>query len=109
MRLFLCSLFVLISACFFSQDTTMLLLPKDTLKIHSPKKAIIYSAIIPGAGQVYNHIAMPKGKKKAFWKVPIIYAGLGATGYFLINNQQAQRSLRTEYDNRKNGGTINPK
>jgi hypothetical protein len=109
MRLFLCSVFSFISACFFAQDTTAMLLPKDTIKVHSPKKALIYSAIIPGSGQVYNHIAMPKGKKNAFWKVPLIYAGLGATGYFLIKNQQAQRSLRTEYDNRINGGTINPK
>ena len=41
---------------------------KDTVKTHSWKKAVLFSAVLPGAGQVYNHIAMPKGKKKAYWK-----------------------------------------
>ena len=34
-----------------------------------PKKAILYSAILPGLGQVYN---------RQYWKVPIIYAGMAA-------------------------------
>jgi hypothetical protein len=77
--------------------------------VHSPKKAVIFSAVIPGAGQVYNHIAMPKGQKKAFWKVPIIYAGLGTATYFLIKNQQTQLSLRKEYEYRLLGQVVDPK
>ena len=73
---------------------------------HSVKKATILSAVIPGAGQIYNHMAMPKGKKNAFWKVPIIYAGLGYTGYLLIQNQRMSSSLKTEYQNRQNGGDL---
>ncbi|MEY4603705.1 MAG: hypothetical protein RIT43_997 [Bacteroidota bacterium] len=76
----------------------------DTAKMHSPKKAVIFSAVLPGAGQVYNHLAMPKGKKKAFWKVPLIYGGLAATGYFLVQNQSIQKELKQEYTNRMNGG-----
>lgn len=72
----------------------------DSIKPHSIRKAVILSAVIPGAGQIYNHIAMPKGKKKAYWKVPLIYAGLGASTYFLITNQTTQKSLRQEYTNR---------
>jgi hypothetical protein len=72
--------------------------------MHSPKKAVIFSAVLPGAGQVYNHLAMPKGKKKAFWKVPLIYGGLAATGYFLVQNQSIQKELKQEYTNRMNGG-----
>jgi hypothetical protein len=80
----------------------------DSSKIHSVRKAVILSACIPGAGQIYNHRAMPKGQKKAFWKVPIIYAGLGATSYFLIQNQITQSSIKKEYRNRLSGGVLDP-
>ena len=76
---------------------------KDSIKPHSIRTAIILSAALPGAGQIYNHIAMPKGQKKAFWKVPLIYAGLGASTYFLIKNQQTQKSLKDEYTLRLDG------
>lgn len=69
----------------------------DTVKKHSVLKAAIFSAVIPGAGQIYNSIAMPKGKKHAYWKVPLIYAGLGVTGYFAIKNNTLAKSLKTEY------------
>lgn len=75
----------------------------DTVKTHSWKKAMIFSAVLPGSGQVYNHIAMPKGKKKAYWKVPLIYAGLGITTYFAINNNQLKNNYRSEYESRKIG------
>jgi hypothetical protein len=109
MRLFLFGVFVLGYTCVFSQDSLVTLFLKDTIKVHSPKKAVIFSAVIPGAGQLYNHIAMPKGKKKAFWKVPLIYGALGTTGYFLIKNQSLKNSLKTEYSNRKNGGVLDDK
>lgn len=76
----------------------------DTVKKHSPKTAVILSSCLPGAGQVYNHLAMPKGKRKAFWKVPLIYAGLGLTSYFLIQNQQTQKALKLDYTKRQTGG-----
>ncbi|OFZ40524.1 MAG: hypothetical protein A3D92_09760 [Bacteroidetes bacterium RIFCSPHIGHO2_02_FULL_44_7] len=69
----------------------------DSVKPHSIRTALLLSAGIPGAGQIYNHIAMPKGKKKAYWKVPLIYAGLGASTYFLVSNQAQVSSLRNEY------------
>lgn len=80
----------------------------DSLNQHSVRKALILSAVLPGAGQVYNHLAMPKGKKKAYWKVPLIYAGLGVTGYFLYSNQKTQLSLKNEYTNRIEGLNIDP-
>jgi len=77
-----------------SADTTTII---DTVKVHSVKLATIFSAALPGAGQVYNHIAMPKGKKKAYWKVPLIYAGLGATTYFALKNNAEQVAIKNEY------------
>ncbi len=35
----------------------------------NPKRAGLYSAILPGLGQVYN---------RQYWKVPVIYAGFPA-------------------------------
>ena len=77
-----------------------------TEKKHSVKTATILSAVLPGAGQIYNHIAMPKGKKKAFWKVPLIYAGLGVTTYFLISNQRNMMIYRNEYLDREELGYL---
>jgi hypothetical protein len=47
--------------------------------LHSPGKAVLYSVVLPGLGQAYNH---------KYWKIPIIYVGLGAAVYFAITNQQ---------------------
>lgn len=81
----------------------------DSTAVHSVKKAVIYSAVLPGLGQVYNHQAMPKGKKKAFWKVPLIYGALGASGYFLISNQQLKNELKSEYISRTENGLYSDK
>jgi len=55
---------------------------------HSPRKAAIRSAIIPGWGQVYN---------KKYWKVPIVYAALGITGYIFIDNIKTYKDLKFAY------------
>ncbi len=55
------------------------LLPKD------PKKATLLSALIPGAGQVYN------GKT---WKVPILYAGIVTDLYFVQYNNRRYINFR---------------
>lgn len=44
---------------------------------HSPPLATVLSAIVPGAGQVYN---------RKYWKVPLIYAGFAGIGYTAYYN-----------------------
>lgn len=59
---------------------------KDSLQKlkHSPRKATIRSAIIPGWGQAYN---------KKYWKIPIVYAVIGIpVGTFLYNKQWYTRT-----------------
>lgn len=60
-------------------------------KPHSPKMATIMSACLPGLGQVYN------GK---WWKVPIVYAGLGGLGYMAYSNHYEYRSYLHAYEYR---------
>ncbi|MDR3297258.1 MAG: DUF5683 domain-containing protein [Prevotellaceae bacterium] len=49
---------------------------KDT-SFHSPGRAALLSAIIPGAGQIYN---------QRYWKLPLIYGGGIAFAYFIQSN-----------------------
>ena len=58
-------------------------------KPHSPTKATIMSACLPGLGQIYN------GK---WWKVPIVYAGLGGLGYLVYNNYYEYSSYLHAYE-----------
>jgi len=73
---------------------------KDSLQKNykDPHKASIYSAILPGAGQVYN------GK---IWKVPIIYTALGISAYAYFYNrswyEKCQYALAVA-----SSGTTNP-
>lgn len=67
---------------------------------HSPKKASIYSAVLPGLGQAYN---------KKYWKVPIVFAALGTSTYFIIDNREKmlkrQNALKALLDS---DSTTNP-
>ncbi|WP_183563406.1 DUF5683 domain-containing protein [Mucilaginibacter sp. SP1R1] len=47
--------------------------------LHSPHKAVMHSLFVPGWGQLYNH---------RWWKVPIIYGGIGLLGAAIIFNQK---------------------
>jgi hypothetical protein len=58
------------------------------LKYHSPKKAAIRSAILPGLGQIYN---------KKYWKLPIVYGALGTTAAVFFFNLSTYKELRFAY------------
>jgi hypothetical protein len=80
----------------------------DSTVLAFHQKSMLYSAIIPGAGQIRNSVLSPR-HNNAYWKVPIIYAGLSTATYFLATNQIIQKELKFEYTQRKNGGALNPK
>lgn len=78
-RLLICLGFLLLTASAQAQEIK---------KEHSAKKAAIMSAVVPGSGQIYN------GK---WWKVPIIYAGFGGTGYMVYSNYSDYQLFLTAY------------
>jgi hypothetical protein len=47
--------------------------------LHSPHKAVMHSLMVPGWGQLYNH---------QWWKVPIIYGGVGLLVVAVLYNQK---------------------
>jgi hypothetical protein len=61
---------------------------------HSPLKATMLSATLPGLGQAYN------GR---YWKIPIIYAGFGAVAWFVGFNNTEYQSFRRAYVARVDG------
>ena len=60
----------------------------------TPSKAAFYSAVLPGLGQIYM------GKT---WKVPFVYAAIGASVYGYVHNQREMDRYRTAYKRRNNG------
>jgi len=71
------------------RDTVVLDEP-DTVAIesyakrYSPRKAILYAAVLPGLGQVYN---------KKYWKLPLVYGGFYFIGFYI----DKYNDLFTEY------------
>lgn len=74
-------------------DSTPLIAKKKEPFQPNPKKAGLYSAIVPGLGQLYN---------RQYWKVPVVYAGLAVAGYFFIDNLNNYQDYRKAYIGRIN-------
>lgn len=54
----------------------------------APSKAAFYSAVVPGLGQIYN---------KKYWKLPVVYGGMGAGIYYYSWNQKKYHEYRDAY------------
>lgn len=54
---------------------------------HSPQKALLWG-IIPGGGQVYN---------KKYWKLPLVYGGVGGLGYLVVDSRVKYQCFRKAY------------
>lgn len=85
------------------QDSTKVddLKIKGSIKINSnyfnplsPSKAAFYSAIFPGLGQIYN---------KKYWKAPVVWAAMGTSIYFYIDNNKEYNRYRTAFKLREAG------
>jgi hypothetical protein len=57
-------------------------------KQHSPVKAAVMSICLPGLGQAYN---------RKYWKIPIVYAGLGVLTYFIVTNAREYSTYKNAY------------
>lgn len=73
------------------QDT---LIDQDEYDPLAPSKAAFYSAVVPGLGQAYN---------KKYWKIPIIYVGIGSGIYFYNRNTKDYNRFRDAYKRRLAG------
>jgi hypothetical protein len=84
-----------------SRDTVLL---KSYATRYSPRKALLYAAILPGLGQIYN---------KKYWKLPLVYGGLIATGYYInlfsdkYNTSKVQLFYNLDHDP-NNENYVNP-
>jgi hypothetical protein len=72
---------------------------KDTTQIKrlDPRKALLYSAVLPGLGQVYN------GK---YWKLPFVYGGFGVTIYVVSFYQKAYHKFSDQLFRHLGGAAI---
>lgn len=92
--------FFLLSDCLKSQSQDSLIVQDSSKMVRNKKKvysharrATVMSAILPGLGQAYN---------RKYWKMPIIYAGMGGFAYMYINNNSEytyyRDNLKAIYD-----------
>ncbi|CAN5362585.1 hypothetical protein BH09BAC1_BH09BAC1_29660 [soil metagenome] len=55
---------------------------------HSPRKAALFSAALPGLGQIYN---------RKYWKLPIVYGGFAGLGYAVGFNHSNFRTYSNAF------------
>ena len=65
----------------------------DTVQLKSyaarydPRKALLYAAVVPGLGQIYN---------KKYWKLPLVYGGFFAIGYAINFYQDNYKTYKVK-------------
>ena len=59
------------------------------IRLTRPGKAALLAALLPGAGQIYNH---------RYWKLPLVYGALGGVIYGEIFFQQGYREFADAYN-----------
>ncbi|HJW31347.1 MAG TPA: DUF5683 domain-containing protein [Saprospiraceae bacterium] len=69
---------------------------KGSIFAGRPGKSMLFSLIIPGAGQIYN---------KSYLRLPFVYGAVGGMGAVLIYNTRQYNCLKTAYIARVDGTT----
>lgn len=77
-------IFIISLSCVTAQNDSIV-----EQKKHNPKRATLYSTVLPGLGQAYN---------KKYWKIPVVYAGIGTIFYFANTNGNEYRTYRDAFD-----------
>jgi hypothetical protein len=72
---------------------------KDAFKLDlydplAPARSAFYSSILPGLGQAYNG---------SYWKIPLVYAGIGTSLYLVFENDKIYKRYRNAYKRRLAG------
>lgn len=77
-------------------NDTVRVTPKQEAAIRKiiPRQATIRSLMLPGLGQIYN---------RQYYKLPFIYGGFGAVGYFFVRYQRVAKEAEHGYDLLLNG------
>jgi hypothetical protein len=71
-----------------SRDTALI---KSYATRYNPRKALLFAAILPGLGQIYN---------KKYWKLPLVYGGFISIGYGMNLYQTGYRKYKNQlFDN----------
>jgi len=77
--------------------------PVETIKSYAkrfdPRKALLFAAVLPGSGQVYN---------KKYWKLPLVYGGFGLLIYSVGFYQKAYVKYKDELFIRINDPNATP-
>lgn len=76
-----------------TEDTTLSEAGPDTVLLKSystrydPRKALLYAAVVPGLGQIYN---------KKYWKLPLVYGGFIGIGYAINFYQSTYKEYKVQ-------------
>ena len=73
-------------------DTVLL---KSYAARYDPRKALLYAAVVPGLGQIYN---------KKYWKLPLVYGGFFAIGYAINFYQDSYKTYKVQLFYSLDGG-----
>ena len=72
----------------FVTDEIINVIPDSTAFKPNPNKAMLYSALFPGLGQIYN---------RKYWKLPFVYGGVLGCTYAITWNSTQHKGYKNAY------------